>query len=236
MENHRRHCFAYVRVSSDGQKGEDKDGLKRQLRAISKFAESQGYKVTKVFSDEGVSGTMPHNARPEFKRLLAALYGDGIHTVVIEDVDRLGRDAEVILNAIGDFKRAGFTLLTSKGQDLTATGVDARLKTGIDAVIAEYARGQLVERLRSARQRARSERNGYREGRVPYGFTVTFKNGQKLRVPNSQEQNIISRMRALRAQGHSIAKITAFLNENGLRPRAAIAWHPDVVARLLRRS
>ena len=236
MAHDSKRCFGYVRVSSDGQKGEDKDGLKRQQRAIAAFAKAHGYAVVKVFSDEGVSGTIPHNARPEFKHLLAALYGNGVRTVVIEDVDRLGRDAEVILNAIGDFRRAGFILVTSKGQDLTASGVDARLKTGIDAVIAEYARGQLVERLASARQRARSERNTYREGRIPYGYTVVTKDGIRLRVPEDREQSVIARMRQLREQGHSIARITTVLNDEGIRPRAARAWHPDVIARLLRRE
>lgn len=235
MNSDSKRCFGYVRVSSDGQKGEDKDGLKRQQRAIAAYAKANGITVVKVFSDEGVSGTIPHNARPEFKHLLAALYGNGVRTVVIEEVDRLGRDAEVILNAIGDFRRAGFTLLTSKGQDLTANGVDARLKTGIDAVIAEYARGQLVERLTSARQRARSERDGYREGRIPYGYTVVMKDGVRLRVQNETEQAVIAQMRQLREQGQSIAKITALLNEQGTLPRAAKAWHADVIARLLRR-
>lgn len=235
MTDHGKQCFGYLRVSSDGQTGEDKDGLKRQERAIISYAKTHGYTVAKFYSDEGVSGTIPHNARPEFKKLLAALYGNGIRMVVIEDVDRLGRDAEVILNAIGDFRRAGFTLVTSKGQDLTATGVDARLKTGIDAVIAEYARGQLVERLHAARQRARAERKGYREGRISYGYKVTVKDGVKTRVPDEDEQAVIVRMQELRDGGMSIAKITATLNADGLRPRAADAWHPDVVARVLRR-
>jgi site-specific DNA recombinase len=235
MNGERRRCFGYIRVSSDGQKGEDRDGLKRQERAIAAFSKSQGFTIAQIFSDEGVSGTIPHNARPEFKRLLAALYGNGTRTVVIEDVDRLGRDAEVILNAIGDFRRAGFTLLTSKGQDLTATGVDARLKTGIDAVIAEYARGQLVERLNAARKRAREERKQYREGRIPYGYMFAVREGIKARVPNDQEQAVIARMRELRAQGQSIARIAALFNENGIKPRAAKIWHPDVIARVLRR-
>ena len=84
-----------------------------------------------------------------------------------------------------------------------ATGVDARLKTGIDAVIAEYARGQLVERLRSARQSARAGRNGYREGRIPYGFTLVVRDGKKSRVPDESEQAVIERIRGMRATGHT---------------------------------
>lgn len=221
MDNQRRECFGYLRVSSDGQSGEDKDGLKRQQRAIAAYAKANGFTVAKLFSDDGVSGTVPHSVRPAFKQLLAALYSDGIKTVIVEDVDRLGRDAEIIFNAIGDLKRAGFILLTSKGQDLTATGVDARLKTGLDAIIAEYARGQLVERLKAARNHARSAQPGYREGRKPYGA-------------RDGEHEVITRIRLLRAEGLAYDTIAERLNAEAIPARKG-RWHPTQVQRVLSR-
>jgi len=215
-------AFGYLRVSSDGQKGEDKDGLKRQLRTIEAWATAHGFTLVQVFSDEGVSGTVPHNARPAFRKILAALYADGVKTVIVEDTDRLGREAEVIHVAVGDFRRAGFTLLTAKGQNLTSTGIQDRLVFGINASLAEYVRGQLVERLRSARERARVER-GRCEGRKPYGSTP-------------EEQAIIARMRELREQGNNDSRIAEILNADGLQPRKAGQWHRYTVGQILRRS
>jgi hypothetical protein len=90
--------------------------------------------------------------------------------------------------------------------------------------------------LTAARQRARSERQHYREGRIPYGYTVVTRDGIRIRVPDANEQAVIARMRELRDQGHSIANITSVVNREGIRPRAASAWHADVIARLLRRE
>jgi DNA invertase Pin-like site-specific DNA recombinase len=163
--------FAYLCVSSDGQAGEDRDGLKRQERAITAFAKARKYKVAQWFSNEGVSGTTHCNTRPGSSNLLAHLYGDGITVVLIESVDRLARDAEASLIAIGDFRPAGFQLIAaSSGQDLTDPGTDQKLKTGLDVIIAEFVRGQLVQRFRSARQNARLTKPGWRGGRKPFGM------------------------------------------------------------------
>lgn len=133
-----------LRVSSDGQAGEDRDGLKGHERAITAFAKARGYKVAQWFSDEGVSGTTHWNTRPAFKQLLAHLYGDGISFVLIESVDRLPRDAEASLVAIGDFRRAGFQLIAaSSGHDLTDPGTDQKLKTGLMSSLLNLFAGNL---------------------------------------------------------------------------------------------
>lgn len=214
-------CFGYMRVSSDGQAGEDRDGLKRQQRAIQAFVKAKGLVLVETFADEGVSGTVAHNARPAFKKLLAALYGNGVKTVVVEDVDRLGRDAEVTLNAIGDFRRAGFTLLTTKGQELTSSSTDSRLKTGMDSVIAEYVRGQLVERLRSARMHKRMTDPKYKEGRKVFGS-------------RPGERDTIARVEQMRASGMTLDDLAATLNAEGIPARKG-RWHAKTVARVLDR-
>jgi|KBSMisStandDraft_5_1062788.scaffolds.fasta_scaffold35170_1 DNA invertase Pin-like site-specific DNA recombinase len=48
-------AFAYLRVSGRGQI--EGDGFKRQEIAIRAYAEAHGLKVSKVFREEGISGT-----------------------------------------------------------------------------------------------------------------------------------------------------------------------------------
>jgi DNA invertase Pin-like site-specific DNA recombinase len=124
--------------------------------------------------------------------LLAHLYGDGITVVLIESVDRLARDAEASLIAIGDFRPAGFQLIAaSSGQDLTDPGTDQKLKTGLDVIIAEFVRGQLVQRVRSARQNARLTKPSWRGGRKPFGM-------------DPDETETIAEIRRLCAKGHAL--------------------------------
>jgi site-specific DNA recombinase len=214
-------AYGYLRVSSDEQAADGRDGLDRQRRAIQAFAEANGYLVIEWYQDD-ISGTVPHSQRPAFKRMLSALYGNGVSVVLIESTDRLGRDQEVVLTAAGELRRAGFSIITSSGCVLTSVSLDGRLKLGIDSTIAEYVKGQLVERLRTARQRAKATRKGYREGRKPYG---TYP-GEALTIET---------MRAFHAAGMGYSEISNTLNRAGTPARAG-KWHATSVRRILMRE
>src|SRR5437762_12534384 len=109
--------LSYVRVSGRGQV--DGDGPERQRLAIVQFARNSGLQVVEEFSDLGVSGTTDLAERPGLAALLDRIESNGIRVVVIERADRLARDLmvqEVILN---QFVKAGATILTADGIDLT---------------------------------------------------------------------------------------------------------------------
>jgi site-specific DNA recombinase len=197
------------------------DGVEQSAQTAEPFASANEFEIVDSFSDEGVSGTTPCESRAGFKKLLAALFANGARTVLVEDTDRLGRHQEVIHTVIGTFQRAGFTLIMSKGQNLTSEGINDRLMLGINASVAEYVKSQLVDRLRSARQRIRDDGRKC-EGRKPYGSTV-------------EERAVLAQMKALRKQGLSLAEIAATLNRQNVLPRSG-KWHRQAVHTLLRRQ
>jgi Resolvase, N terminal domain len=133
------------------------------------------------------------------------------------------RGAKVILDAIHDFKGAGFNLFTCDGQDLIATNPADRFKAVINAGMAGYVRDGIAERLKAGRDRKKAEGKHY-VGRLPYGFDKDLR-------PNPGEQAVIRRGFELRELGKNIRQITLTLNAEGLKPRTADKWHPDVVAR-----
>ena len=57
--------YGYVRVSTAEQAGEDKNSLEAQRRRILRSAEDNGFKVSRIFSDAGVSGSIPLSKRPK---------------------------------------------------------------------------------------------------------------------------------------------------------------------------
>ena len=82
--------FAYLRVSSNGQvKGH---GFQRQEETISGFAAENGFTVVETFRD-AFTGTEAD--RPEFNRMVATILGNGVHTILVESLDRLARDVMV---------------------------------------------------------------------------------------------------------------------------------------------
>ena len=58
-------AVAYVRFSSDGQREES---IEAQVRAITEYAERNGYALQKVYADRGISGTTDNRA--EFQHMI----------------------------------------------------------------------------------------------------------------------------------------------------------------------
>jgi DNA invertase Pin-like site-specific DNA recombinase len=155
--------YAYLRVSGKGQvKG---DGFTRQLEAIQNYATNNNLEVEKVFKEKGVSGAK--EVRPALADLMVDLLenGHGITTVIIEKVDRLGRDIMVQEAIIRDFRKNDFNLISAlEGPDLLKNDPSRKLMRQLLGVIAEYEKDMLVEKLRSARERQR-KKTGKCEGR-----------------------------------------------------------------------
>jgi DNA invertase Pin-like site-specific DNA recombinase len=162
-------AVGYLRTSSEINAG-DKDSQARQKHAIDVFAKAHGLEVVGWYYDEGVSGTMPIQERPEFSRLMERLLSNGCRTILIESVSRFARDIEVQL--------AGHRLLQQFGIDLIPVdnpklftddeqGMTKFFRTMLTAV-AEMERAGIAYRLRAARDRRSRELGRRVEGpKVP---------------------------------------------------------------------
>jgi len=148
-------AYGYVRVSGKGQI--DGDGFDRQEQAIRQYAETNGIEVTRIFREEGVSGTV--EKRPALARMMVDLEenGHGIKAVIIEKMDRLARDLMVQEAIIRDFQKSGFDLLSAtEGSDLLGNDPTRKLVRQMMGAIAEYDKSMTVEKLRAARERIRA--------------------------------------------------------------------------------
>lgn len=218
-------AFAYTRVSGDEQAGDDRDGLKRQARDIQSFAAGHDYEIVEVFPDEGVTGTIPIGQRPAFKRLLAALYSNGVKTIIVECADRIARDQEFLLSAVGQLRRDGFTVLTSKGENLTSMDMTDRAHLGMNAVFAEWAKSQLVARLKAARDAKRAQR-GWSTGDKPFGMDAA----------RPDEHPIMLEIIKLRSAGRTLQQIVDELNAAGISTRNEKMWTTTQVGRIVKRG
>ena len=101
-----------MRTSSATNVGAEKDSDKRQLAAVESFAASAGYSIAGVFYDAAVSGADPGDERPEFMRMLTAIAGNGVRTVIVETANRFSRDLIA--------QETGHRMLRAKGIELLA--------------------------------------------------------------------------------------------------------------------
>lgn len=108
-----------MRVSDESQ------NLARQEKELREYAEKTGAKEIWVLSEK-ISGVVPVKER----KLYQVLVMDGVGRLVVEDVDRLGRDAAEVLTMVKE--------LTSKGINLTVTryGIDTLLPNGEENPVA----------------------------------------------------------------------------------------------------
>lgn len=211
-------AYAYLRVSGRGQL--DGDGFPRQLAAIKKHAAANGIKITRVFREEGVSGTRDLENRPALQDMLVALHSNGTKLVLVERLDRLARDLMIQESIIADMKRHGFEIVSVAEPDLCSDDPSRTLMRHVLGAFAQYERAIIVQKLRGARQRNRAK-TGRCEGRKPYGV-------------RPGEAEVVERMKALRAEGMAVDKIAAALNAASVKPRAGEQWYPTSVYRVLK--
>ena len=88
-----KNVIGYIRVSTDGQCGEDKFGLDVQREQISEYCKKNDFVITRWVMDEGESGA---KERPGFDEII---YGDVSNppheAVVVAKSDRVARDINI---------------------------------------------------------------------------------------------------------------------------------------------
>ena len=161
-------AVAYYRTSSETNVGADKDTLKRQREAVSKFAKSAGFDLIAEYSDDGVKGADPVDQRPGFTAMVARIAGNGVRTIIVETASRFARDLIVQETGWRMLKDAGVTLIAADSPDAflddTPTAVLIRQILG---AVSQFEKAMLVAKLKGARDRKKAE-TGKCGGRKSY--------------------------------------------------------------------
>ena len=158
-------AYGYMRVSGKGQI--DGDGFTRQATAIHDYAKANGFEIVQIYEEAGISGTLKD--RPALTDMMVDLEqnGHGIHTVIIERIDRLARDLMIQETILDDMKRSGVEIMSVTDGDLLEDDPTRKLVRQVLGAIAEYDKEMTVQKLRVARNRKRAI-HGKCEGRKSY--------------------------------------------------------------------
>jgi DNA invertase Pin-like site-specific DNA recombinase len=157
---------AYLRTSSAGNVGPDKDSDRRQRQAINGFAKHAGFILVQEFYDAAVSGADPIDTRPGFRALLDRIVSNGVRTVIVEDASRFARTLMVQEAGIATLAGLGARILTSRGDDLTDSDDEMRVAMRqIAGVFSQLEKTRLVKKLRGARDRKSADAGKRVEGR-----------------------------------------------------------------------
>ena len=159
----------YARCSTDTQ------STLNQLLETRRFVELRGWQAVE-YVDEAVSGS--RDSRPALDRLVRDAKRRKCDVVLCWSLDRLGRNLRHLVALLDDLHALGIGVITLR-EGLDWTTPSGRLQAQLLAVIAEFERNRLRERVVAGIARARAQ--GKRLGRprksrppvpIPKGLTV----------------------------------------------------------------
>ncbi len=203
---------AYVRVSTDGQLGEDKFGLDAQREQIIDYCAKKDMNILKWYSDEGESGA---KYRPGFD---AIVYGEvsnpPYEAVVVAKSDRVARDINIYFYYQGALLRKNIELI-SICEDFGQFGVFANMLKAFTLTCAEMERDNINKRTSGGRK-IKAARGGYSGGRPPYGYAP--QNGKLVIVP--EEAEVVRFVIQSKEKGMTYQMICDSLNDAGKTNRS----------------
>jgi site-specific DNA recombinase len=156
----------YARVSTEEQR--ERQSINTQLEQGQRFCEYQKLQVYRIFADNGVSGTVPLDRRPEGSQILAEARRGRFDQLLVYKLDRLGRDVLLILNAVAELEKLGVRVrsMTEEFDTSSATG---RLMLTLLSGFASHEREVIRERSVAGTNRV-AELGAWMGGIVPYGY------------------------------------------------------------------
>ncbi len=221
-----RQVLGYVRVSTEKQ-AETGLSLEAQTAKIRQMAALRDLVLADVIVDAGASAKSID--RPGMTRLLALVNAREVATIIVAKLDRLTRSIGDLAALLDRFERHGVSFV-SVAESFDTRSSSGRLAIHILGSVAQWEREAIGERTRDVLRHKQDQ--GERVGQVPFGFQLAD-DGVQLE-PNPEEQRLLSRMRALHAEGMSTRQIAKALQAEGETTRRGTPWRYEYVARALR--
>lgn len=198
MENK---IFAYMRISTNHQKTD------RQKKTIIEYSVNNNFKVDEFVSDVITGGTKADN-RPNYHNMKKH-FRDG-DTLIISDVDRLGRNADDVIVEIKDLQSKGIRVVAldipflndwEKMNDDGLSKMIIDIFVALRAHIAQQEKEKIHDRVMQGLEAARSK--GKKLGRPATGVPKEFiKEYNKLQ---SGEYGNISVVQFAKLQGIAVS-------------------------------
>jgi len=157
----------YVRVSTEEQ-AEQGYSLDVQKERLIAFCKSQGWDDTKIYIDDGYTGT--NLERPAMKRMIRHIEEKKIHTVVVFKLDRLSRKQKDVLKLLEDVFEPNNVVFKSATEPFETSTAFGKAMIGVLAVFAQLERDMIVERTTSGR-REKIRQGIWSGGRIPFGYS-----------------------------------------------------------------
>lgn len=224
-------AVGYMRVSTEGQVGEDRLGFAAQREAIAQYAQAQGFEVVAWYSDEGLSGATLE--RPMLQALLDQAQGSLFQAVIVAKMDRIARDLMAQLWIEKELLKRNVELV-SAGEPFRGQDPANVLFRQVIGAFAQFETARIAERMTSGR-RQKAALGGYAGGGAPTGYRV--RRGGKTLELDPAGVELVTRTFALRElhADWTLQEIANRLNEEAFSGPRGGRMFPMQVKRILDR-
>lgn len=158
----------YCRVSSDEQA--ERGTIDNQITFAQQYADLHRLDIYDIYKDDGVTGTIPLQDRPEGHRLLQDAADERFTLVIFYKMDRLGRSTRVILNAVEALSQYGVGVQSMSEPFDTATP-SGRFMLTMFAGVAELDRANILDRMYQGTLR-HARLGKWCGGPAPFGYRL----------------------------------------------------------------
>jgi len=202
-----RKLIGVVRVSTEDQAKDGKQGIERQVTTVRAVARREGVPL-EIFQLVDVSGSEVSRT-PEWKEILAKLDVPGTH-LAADAIDRICRASELDLTVLADLQRRGTKLYTSDGVRDFGVATD-RMLSGILALVGGLEKSEIKRRMNEGKERKRAR--GEHMNGVKLPFAVAYDQTTKI-WSYTPEADQVKHAYELILHGASIKEVGRFLGKN----------------------
>lgn len=254
IEQKNMRVVVYARVSSEDQA--ERGTIESQIEFARKYCDLHEIDVLDWYLDDGITGTLPLDDRPEGQRLREDAHAGKFDLVLIYKLDRLGRSARIIINSVYDLEQHGVKIRSMTEPFDTSTPA-GRFTLNVLASVADLERETMLERMWHGANRA-ARAGKWLGGIVPYGYYVEYDgddgylaiNEERLPGVNISEADVVRMIYQMSAgRGLSCIAIADYLNAIGVPPsyirhgrkvrrgkrkeNTAGIWHPSRIRNMI---
>lgn len=180
-----------------------------------------------IVKDAGLSAEDMN--RPGLQRVLEMLGKGEVGGLLVAKLDRLTRSVRDLSDLLENYFGTKYALL-SVAEKVDTSSAAGRMILNIMATVSQWEREVIGERTSAALRHKQAK--GEWVGAPALGYEVV--NGSLEEVAG--EQATIQRIRELAAEGLVLRDIADTLTEEGFETKRGGAWHPQTVARILKRA
>lgn len=172
-----KRAILYGRVSGDDARATGGANLQAQIDLCREYAQRQGYVIVAELKedDRGASGATFD--LPQLSKALDLARQGAFDVLIARELDRLARDLAKQMIVEQELKRSGVVIEYAL-YDFPDTP-EGRLNKNLRAMLAEYEREKIAQRMMRGKLRKIKEGNTMTHGRPPYGYAETVSEADK---------------------------------------------------------